>query len=392
MPRADKRRTVSPGVYLDRYGYEVRWRDRGHGHQKRFPLDTPLEHVKEFRRAQVQRAKKRSAIDGAGSLVRDGVRFLRTRKGLASFGSDRSHLKPWLRRFRRLARWAITAEQIEGALQDWAREGYSAATLRHRLRVLTAFYQVLDRGVSDVPTLGVKMPKGLPPPPRQRRPQDDLITFVARNLRLQEMPGIGRLRDAKTRARFLTLSTVGMRPAQLKRALRVDILLDLRLWIVQPAKGDKGAVIYLNDEMLAATLLFIAADAFGWFDGRSFVKTLQRNGWPKGIRPYNVRHAVGQALKRGGVRIEDIRDHLGHRSSATTETFYLEPELAQLKATSEKLEGRIGTDAFQFPVPQPTTTRTRSEKAKGRENRPEFDRVVRTVGTAEHAALAKKTA
>lgn len=359
-----RRTTVAPGIYRDAYGYELRWRDCGHPHQKRFPLDTPLKHLKAFRAAQRKRAVDTARIDRDGSIARDAIRFLKTRKGLAGFKSDRAHLRPWIHRFRRLARWAITGEQIEAALQDWAQQGYSARTLRHRLRVLTAFYHALDRGVADIPPLGVKIPKGLPPAPRQQRPSDELLTAVARQLRLQEMPGVGRLRDAKTRARFLVLATIGMRPAQLKRALPIDVLLADRLWIVQPAKGDKGAVIYLNEEMLAAARLFIAADAWGWFDGRSFVKTLQRNGWPKGVRPYNVRHAVAQTLKRRGARLEETQDHLGHRSSATTRAFYLEPEIAQLKATSEKLEGRLGADAF---LPHVADTTAQREKAKARQ-------------------------
>jgi integrase len=375
-----KRTTVAKGIYRDAYGYQLRWRDRGVPRQKRFPLDTPLDHLKEFRKARLQRAKQQRELHGNGSFVRDAVRFLKTRRRLPSFEADRSHLRPWIHRFRRMSRWAVTPDQVRRALQEWAALGYSTRTLRHRLRMLRALYQALDPGVVDIPTAGVKAPKGKPSP-IQRRP---------RQLRLQEMPGIGRLRDAKTRARFLVLATTGMRPAQLKRALALDISLDERLWIVQPAKGDKGTVIYLNDDMLRATQLFIAAKAWGWFDGRSFVKTLHRNGWPKGLRVYNVRHAVGQTLRRRGAELGDVADHLGHRSLATTRQFYVEPELARLKATSQLLDGRIAADAFEPPLAQRTGTRARKQNAKDRENTRHFAPAPNSASAANDQAKSKK--
>jgi integrase len=356
------RRTVAKGVYVDPYGYQVRWRDRGVPRQKRFPLDTPLDHLKEFRKARLQRAKQQRELHGDGSFVRDAVRFLKARRRLPSFKADRSHLRPWIHRFRRMSRWAVTADQVGRALQEWAALGYSTRTLRHRVRVLTALYHALDPGVVEIATAGVKVPKGKPAP-SQRRPSDELIASVARQLRLQEMPGVGRLRDAKTRARFLVLALTGVRPAQLMRALPVDLSLDERLWVFQPAKGDKGTVIYLNDDMLRAARLFIAADSWGKYDGRSFVKTLHRNGWPKGMRVYNVRHAVGQTLKRRGAELGDIADHLGHRSIATTRQFYTEPDLARLRATSELLDGRFDDAAFAVTHEPKSTPRERTRAA-----------------------------
>jgi integrase len=47
----------------------------------------------------------------------------------------------------------------------------------------------------------------------------------------------GKLTDAKTRARFMVLTATGMRPAQLRRAVRTDVDLRRRLWKVRSAKG-----------------------------------------------------------------------------------------------------------------------------------------------------------
>ena len=344
------RTTVSRGIYQDRYGYTVRWRDHGQTRNQRFPLDTPVPVLKAFRDRRQLEAHP-APKDKTGSFVRDAVRFVKTRRGLASFKSDRAHLRPWIARFQNVSRWGITKDLVVFALREWQRAGYAPRTLRHRRRILDQLFRHLD---TPSPCVGVKTPPPIKTRPRQIA--DTLITAVALQLARQEIAG--KLRDGKTRARFLVLATTGIRPAQLKRSLPIDLDLDSRLWIVQPAKGDKGTVIYLNDEMLQAVQLFVRAHAWGWFDGRSFVHVLQRNGWPKGVRPYNVRHAVGQTLKRRGAPLSEIQDHLGHESPVTTSRHYLEPELAMLKATSERLSGRLGLEVFRDFHKKPDTTVT----------------------------------
>lgn len=181
------------------------------------------------------------------------------------------------------------------------------------------------------------------------------------------MDGIGRLRTAKTRARFLMLFLTGMRPAQLMRLQPHDLDFTERLITVQPAKGDNGALIYMNDDIVMAAQLFVAAEAWGAYDSRSFAKTLQRNGWPKGVRPYTMRHKVGQTLRARGADLGDIQDHLGHASPTTTRQHYLEPDLARLKATSERLDSRLDKTALLHrpttgTTPQKGTTRQKTPK------------------------------
>lgn len=333
-----KRTTIATGIYLDRYGYSVRWRDHGVPRSQRFPRDTPVSILKAFRVRQVRDASPAPG-ERLGSFVRDAVRFLSTRRGKPSFKADRAHLRPWIHRFRDRSRWGVTREHVAAAIDDWTQEGYSTGEIRHRVKILRRFYRALS---PDLPTPcdRVALPKA-----SKRRPvsvSDALIRDVALQLRKQEMDGIGRLRTAKTRARFLVLATTGQRPAQLQRAQPFDVDLERNLWHVRPAKGDAGTTVYLNEEMRLAWRVFIAAGAWGAYNGRSFVRTLQRNGWPKGVRPYNLRHSVGLSLSELGVDLGDIQQHMGHASPATTRQFYV-PELPQrMKNTSAKLEGRIG--------------------------------------------------
>lgn len=354
-------RRIAKGIFEDAYGYEVRWPDAGQTQTKHFPRDTPIATLKEKRATYVRQAR-RPRPDETGSFPRDAVRFLSTRRSLISFKSDRAHLRPWIHRFKKLSRWTISRDMISKALDEWRLAGYSARTLRHRLRILKRFFNSADPDAAN-PCKGLKTPT--PSKARPRRVSDDTISAVALQLRKQEIAG--RLRDMKTRARFLVLATTGMRPTQLMRAQSHD--LEGRLWTVQPAKGDNGMLVYLNDEMELAVKLFIAAKAWGDYDSRSFSKTLQRNGWPKGVRPYNVRHRVGQTLRARGADLGDIQDHLGHASPATTRRHYLEPDLERLKATSERLAGRLHPEALL----RTATTATRSRKGVSRRNRPKSE-------------------
>jgi hypothetical protein len=70
-----------------------------------------------------------------------------------------------------------------------------------------------------------------------------------------------------------------------------------RLWLVRPRKAatrSRGADDR-HDRGLAA---FIAADAWGDFDGSDYAKQLYAAGWPKDIRPYNAKHTVAIALAK----------------------------------------------------------------------------------------------
>lgn len=356
------RATVDTNIYRDAYGYAVRWQDHGHTRQKRFPLDTPLPVLKAFRdRRQID--AQPAPTEKLGSFVRDAVRFLKARKGMTSYKSDRAHLRPWIHRFQKLSRWSVTREHVTAAIGDWTRKGYSAREIRHRVQILRTLFRSL---APEQPTPCDRVPLPTRPKTRPVSVSPAVIRGVALRLRMQEMDGIGRLRTAKTRARFLVLATTGQRPAQVQRAQPFDVDLERRQWTVRPAKGDQGALVYLNDDMLHAWQVFIAARAWGRYDSRSFCRTLYRNGWPKGIRPYNLRHSVGLSLSELGVDLGDIQAHMGHTSPATTRQFYVPTLPARMKGVSAKLDGRLGPS---HGLAQPAGTIPAEQNAKIGPNR-----------------------
>lgn len=351
---------IARGIYRDRYGYRVVWREQGRAREKRFPADTPIETLKKYRARQVGQAAQYTEASRTG-LARDVVRFLRPlRRTRKAFGTARAQLRAWLRLYPRLSRWALTSAHVREAIASWQGDGYSAQEIRHRVGILRRLYRFCDGPTTPTPCDGATLP-----PPRKARPvgvPDDLIRQVAVHLRAHEIAKY--LRTPKTRARYLVMATTGQRPCQVARAEPGDVDLEARIWIVRPAKGDRGTIVALNDDMHAAWSLFIAARAWGPFNQRSFVNTLHRNGWPKGIDPYRMRHSVGIALSAAHVDLGDIQAHMGHSSPAVTRAFYVPGLLRRQQAASATIEGRLGPSAIGSHVALPRSSDTEGDNTR----------------------------
>lgn len=355
------RSRLATGIYEDRFGRSVVYHVHGQPKETRFPLDTPLDRLQRWRTRALADAIDIAPRDPRGSLARDAVRYLKRLKGQPGYKSEKSHLKAWVMRLPRRPRWSLTREDVELAIAAW-RETVAARTIRHRCRVLAAVYHRLDGPRAPTPVDDAVLPAR--PKPRPVSVDDAAIKAVAE--RLQAHEATHRLRDAKTRARFLVLATTGRRPAEVKRTAREDLDLDRRLWFTRTAKGGRNTIVMLNDEMFAAWQLFIGAKAWGAYDDRSFSKTLKRNGWPQTIRPYNLRHSTALAIRARGGDLEDVQDQLGHASITTAREFYLHALPARQAAISQRLAGRFPLTVFTPPAPRPPTTTSRRQDAKER--------------------------
>ena len=109
-----------------------------------------------------------------------------------------------------------------------------------------------------------------------------VVTVVNAALALQE--NAGRLRDAKTRARFQVMASTGLRPSQLKRLTPRALDLTRRTLLVAGAKGGEPIGMYLNDDMLAAWKLFSESDRVGRVR-HAQLRTHAPNGWLARRRP-----------------------------------------------------------------------------------------------------------
>lgn len=369
------RRRLATGIYQDASGIAVIYHAHGTPVETRVPLGTPVDRLIRWRKQQLGQSAAHAPRDRRGSLARDVVTFLKARKGLANYKTEKSNLKAWIRALNNPLRWKITAPMLEETIDDWRIQGYSQQTLRHRARILRQLFRKLDGPRVSSPFDEFK----LPPKPKARpvSVSDADIAAVATNLRKQEI--CRRLHNGNTRARFLVLATCQQRPAELKRAESQDVDLTRRLWFVRGAKGGYNTIVPLNDEQCAAWRLFVAAGAWGSYDTRSFSKTIQRNGWPKGIRVYNLRHSTGFALSAHGVDLGDIQALYGHTSPETTR-IYAPGQLARLARAQARLDGRFGAATF---LPRSVTTNRPAPQAKPREIRRELKAA--TVATKRRA-------
>ena len=383
-----KRRKLAKGVFEDAYGRSVIYTVNGVRTEKRFEKDRPVEFLQKWRARQIGMAQDVAPRQPRGSLARDLVRYLKRLKGTAGYKAEKSHAKAWTKAYGGATRrWSITAEQIALTVASWRQADVAARTIRHRCRLLAAVYTTLDGPTAPNPVRGVKLPPK--PKPRPIAVSDDIISDVAAKLHAQEQPGVRRLRDSKTRARFLVLATTGRRPAELARALPEDVDLAQGIWWVRTAKGGVNTAIVLRGRLLEAWQLFIAAGAWGDYDTRSFARTLHTAGWPRGIRPYNLRHSTARAIRVHGGDLQDVQAQMGHASIQTTRDFYSAMVPEREAATAERLgerftpapfaettlpeltpaqqRRRARREAEKAALPRKTTNRPTRRKAKGRE-------------------------
>jgi len=146
---------------------------------------------------------------------------------------------------------------------------------------------------------------------------------------------------AKARARFLVRATTGQRPSQIMRAQPADVDVKRRIWFVRAGKGGHAIPLPLTRDMVRAWQAFASADAWGPFDTRSFSKTIRRHGWPKGVRPYSLRHTFAIDHLLAGTSIGDLQGLLGHAQIETTRKHYAPVLLALLKKTVGKRKLRL---------------------------------------------------
>lgn len=346
-----RRRTrIAPGIYDDRYGRAATVKVGIQQVEKRFPPGTPLDTIQAWQariRADLLEDRLETAtvdepLPDRGTFAGDLPRRLKQIAGRASYKSDRSHLRAWLPFVGRLKRPAIRPSHVRAAFSAWLAEGKSPRTIRHRRRVFRELYVGLDGAHARPPLKGVAIPK--PDDPHPTPTPIATIQRVAASLKRgtagekrhgpkRTLAAVQYSEPAKARARFLVRATTGQRPAQIMRAEQGDIDLTRRIWFVRSAKGGLAIPLPLTPDMVKAWKVFIAADAWGPFDTRSFSKTIQRHGWPKGTRPYNLRHTFAIDHLLAGTPIGDLQGLLGHRQIETTRKFYGPVLLALLTKT-----------------------------------------------------------
>lgn len=302
-----------------------------HGRQKekRFPLDTDRETMRQWRNRT--RVELDEDFQGLGlvttrdTMEHDVRLYLKRRIGRPGYAADRSHLKAWIKALGPRKRRTLREQDLEAVLGDWRHGKVAAQTIKHRVRALRQLYQALDGRDVRHPLRHIKL----------ARPLRSAPTPVALTL-IQAVAKKLKAGDAKDYARFLVRATTGQRPAQIMTAQPGDVDLAQRIWFVRPAKGGDPVPLPLNAGMVRAWKAFISAGAWGKFDTSDHADALRKAGWPKGVRPYALRHTFAIDLILGGADLGDVQGLLGHADIQTTREFYAPILISRLTKAIKK--------------------------------------------------------
>lgn len=339
MPRKGKRRTVALCIYKDRSGFEAVARLGSWEKWHRFPPSTPISEIKTWQ--EDTRARYRHSgvkVTVRGTLAADVDVYLAQMTHLAGWVSLRAELRAWVKLYGDRRRHGLTDADALQARQTWLAAKVKPKTVKNREAALSRLWHRLDGRRAIAPT------DDLPALHVHKTPIVNITPAVVLTVytELVAWEQIGRLRNAKTRARFMVYASTGKRPSEIARAEKDDVDLERRVWIVRDGKGGFSPGVYLNDDMLAAWRVFVAASAWGTFREGTFVRTLRRAGWPAGVRPYHLRHTVGMEMSEAGIDLADVQQHMGHTRIDTTRRHYVPVRGSRLQAASEAIDRRFG--------------------------------------------------
>jgi integrase len=335
------RRKIEQGIWADQYGFAAIKTESGIRREKRFPPNTPIQAMRDWRTAQGQILERTAPIKAPrGTLLHDVDSYLRQVAHLISAPELRSVLKAWTARLGHLSRYRITSQAINHAVVAWRQDGVAPKTVNNRLNALRRLYHVLDSPRAWCPVDDVQ----LLPVPRQPTTYVTPEIIRATYAGLLEQERKGYLRDSKTRARFMVLASSGVRASELMRAKPSDVDLERRVWLTRDGKGGfrAGGGVYLTSDLLAAWRVYMAADAWGVFNTGSMAKALRTAGWPRGVRPYQLRATVGLAMSEGGIDLADISASMGHSRVQTTRSHYVSVLGSRVQSAFESIDSRIG--------------------------------------------------
>lgn len=344
MPR---RTRIAEGVYSDAWGLAATVKVGAIQREQRFAADTSLDFLQAWRsriRSELLEDRDDAAkVDGPvplrGTLAGDLPRYLAKIDTRPSYKADRSHLRAWLPALGPKLRSQIRPTQVRDIMDGWIKARVAAKTIRHRLRVLRELYQRLDGAHAKPPLKGIKAPKAVAPAPVPTPMAT--IRKVARSLKKgKDRPQGGGIDSDKGYARFLVRATTGQRPSQIMRAEQGDVDLRRKIWFVRPGKGGNQIPLPLDKPMIEAWKAFMAADAWGAFDYSSFSRLARRHGWPKGMRPNNLRHTFAIDLLLDGADLGDVQGFLGHKQIETTRKHYAPILLARLRKVGRRRRPR----------------------------------------------------
>ncbi len=346
---------IAKGIYRDRCGLAVVVSVGRRSKEKRFPFQTALADLKKEQQQMRTALLEQDDRPLRGTLAAVAPKYLALVKYLAksTWRGRKCEVDAWVKQAGPLPLSKVTKETVLKARNAWLEQKVSPKTINNRLGALRHLYHTIGRSDSvtpcdDVPALTTTQQ---PPEPVSAT----LVTKVAKSLVARVK---AKKEDPKTLARFLVLTSTGVRPSELARARPDDLNLTSGYWRVRTGKGGFRTPMPLNADMVAAWTYFAAVDAWSpldehgetiAFDVSDYDKRLYLAGWPTTIPPYQARHTFGWDLSEAGVDLADIQLLLGHKDIKTTRTHYVGPIVKRLAKATQTVNTRLGWGALTLP-------------------------------------------
>lgn len=356
MPRRARKLRIKKGIY--RFGpdgpYQLKITVGGQTRWGSAPSDATNRELNAAYAALASRAQQETPPVIRGTLEADSRRYLKLIQHLESWRDRKAHLSAWIALLGKVQRHRITASDVLKARVRWLRESrivttpkgrtktlppVGTKTINHRVDTLRHLYRTLDGRTAKTPCDEI-VPLGVAKTPIQRV-TNQLILKVDRSLQEMERRRTGRPMSPKTRARFRVYAASGKRPGEIMRIRREDMNFEARVWVPRDAKGGFTPGVYLNDDLLAALRFFDEVNAYGAFSTGAFQRTLISAGWPKNIRPYQMRHTTWITASELGIDLQDIAIGAGHKDPRMTRKAYVPVLNSRLQKMSEALSGRF---------------------------------------------------
>lgn len=305
---------------------------------RRFPADTHPAEMQAWRagvRAQAVRPDLPfSSPAPRVGLAADTQRYLRIVASLPTIATRTQQLEEWVvalgpRRDRR----TVTSAEVAEVLARWRRErSYAASTLNHRRHALAHLYRTLDPGA---PNPARAVPRVPPPHADPRGLPLEVVHAILDALSPRSLKGRGSA-PSRTAAHLRVMATTGLPPATIARLTPVHLAeLDQGV-LLRPGRrkgrGTQTTRTALMPAAVAALRHFAAVGAWGTVPSstrlivwrRALAQVRRRHPtWvlPMGIRPYDLRHSLGEAVYRATHDLALVMDVLGVTDQRTARRY-----------------------------------------------------------------------
>lgn len=317
------------GFTRDQYGIRAYVKVGTEQREKRFPADTGLTKIRDWRsdtRAQLKKAQGEDAP--TGSLGEAITKYLLLVLAMPTYAQRERHLRLWEQALGTSTPLAsITAADIRAVLQKW-RQAHAAATCNKRRTALMHLFSVLRGKGASNPVRDARKFRAADPLPRGRDPH----VIDAALLKRQR----GRMRAC---CRVLLWS--GMRPAELQAAQPEDLSLEQKFIIVRTVKGGRTRTVPLTSQGVSAWKEFDRVDC--WQDvpqAAPMNRWLKRVTGIEDLRVYDLRHSYGTALARRQTRLDVIGSLMGHSTLELTKRYTLAAVTPDALAATGRLARR----------------------------------------------------